>query len=1262
MSEPIVQANESLVRNGDFEEGFSHWKKAQGNGWLGTASEPDSDGFQIRFLKAGNGASVSQALTVPKDPGAEARYVLSFQCETRHTEAGKLVVSIEGQSEELVIPLLPGKPRDPAEDLARLNDGQPLIYKPIPYEVHLDLPFNGQDTITVSVFSPPNVLGDILSQVCITRIKLLLELDPAKMQMLKLDEQSLPATGLLYLCLGASASEAHRLEFVPEADNAWVGTQAALTSGDNPLGAVVATPDWGVDQPLERSWTLDCPLIGDQGSYLFWINLVNQYTAEPYPVQVSLGHHRVVFREVDEAPYYPVLGQSVRLRVRVASYYTGGYLSGWPVKWTVTGQQVSKVAVTDEDGWSSFDFDATQAGKFDVEASAESPYYATGVVTEMLEVRVLATSPWEDVLEVVEGIEEPWAKKIGYPNRGSDYLVKVKLPADSPLLETNMSLRWSGDSQEQLGVVSLPKIGADVPVTGQEIAWKLTSEDRMDGRFNLQLFCSKLLMPSPKKTMSLARNLVKVGEVREANKFPVVDENESVLLRVQVVHVTVSGDGDPVVNALVEWKTAEGPISTVTTGAGGWASVLYTPKNAGDHVVTASIKAHTEAVAVEQPFNVKAIATSPWKSEVRILLDGVEVDRNTLGVLCRRGQTHTLKVVPVSDSSWIGKNISLHWRKGVDPTIGLIPSDLGIPKPLVAAGVEWELVSQVDTSISRLFELELRLEGVSTVRELSGRLVSVDLTEEVSLRLDQIPAALDAKAFHPCLGARHRFSVLLNALSPLVGLESWLTWLGTSAEELEATVEPALDLAQPINDGGANWMLDFTASQQPGLFSLIWEIPLLGFVAIAKPMTLGHNKVRIETWRESPVDPVVGQDPAWLWVQVFSHFTGLAVDQVPVKWTALGSSVKPTDAEGWSGFAVAPASAGPHGVKAVVISPYDGYEEERSMKVTALASNPWAKLMVSFDGASAQPWGEKTYFPRRKGGHMLKLWAPADSPLLNRELKLGMTGSGPDELGIRFLSEALGVPRMFHEVGMEYSFKVDDLKDGSFGLCLASERLASLSSVNAMSVGEGSRVMKITWDHSVSQTLDWGRELVEQVTVRSTTSGKAMAGVPVTWRSPDLGVVKTLTNFYGVAKVRFIPKTPGTAELTATVGEGINAQMISLPFEMNEPREIYSLTSPNPSGHLGELVSADITVVSARNGEPLQNVRVSWTYPSISLAPTTTDAQGKSQVSFRLPGVARGLLEATVEGGYAGWELKHIEFKLVPTVSTLSAPANTHQL
>ena len=39
-------------------------------------------------------------------------------------------------------------------------------------------------------------------------------------------------------------------------------------------------------------------------------------------------------------------------------------------------------------------------------------------------------------------------------------------------------------------------------------------------------------------------------------------------------------------------------------------------------------------------------------------------------------------------------------------------------------------------------------------------------------------------------------------------------------------------------------------------------------------------------------------------------------------------------------------------------------------------------------------------------------------------------------------------------------------------------------------------------------------------------------------------------------------------------------------------------------------------------------------------------------MEFRLPGVRRGLLVATVRGGYAGWEVKLLEFELQPNELT----------
>lgn len=1243
MREPIIQADESLVLNGDFSRSLTGWAVGPLNPeWLGVESD-NYEGFQIRFLGAGNLSSASQVITAPKDLGVEARYVLRFLCETRHHLSGRVVISIDEQTAEQVILLPPGPARNIGEDQARLANGQPLVFLPREYEVPLTLPLKSRDRVRVSVFSPANAASDFYSRICITRIHLALHLPPVVLQTFKLDEEFLPSTRTLYLCLGATDIFSHQFSCVVAPGSAWEGTKAALINDNNPLGSIVPTPDWGIPHSLDSPRRLDCPWIGDEGPHLFRMQLVNQYTAEPFSIEVSLGHHRLVFRDSLEAAYYPVLElkQNVRLGVQVASFYTGEALDGRTVTWSVAGQVGKTSVITDTSGWAYFDYVPTAAGDFSLEASVDSPYYAAGVTTLKLPVRVLATDPWKEVLAVVDGSETPWAEKTGYPNRGTSYPVHLRLPAGSPLAGTELWLRWSGDAPEQLGVVVSPTLEVPVPVNDLQALWTLASEDRRDGRFKLTLGCSRLLLPSQEKTMSLARNVVRIGEVHEANKSPVVDEKESVLLRVQVVHQVVNGEGDPAVNALVEWITPEGPLPVSVTGTGGWAGLLYKPTSAGNKSIIVRVRAHEDALPVEHTFVVAAVQTSPWKTEVRILLDGVEVDREVLGLLCWRGQSHILKVEPVPGSSLIGKNIALNWRAGT-PGIGLSISSLGVARPLLSGGLSWTLNSQVTTSKSSLFELKLTSAALTSDRELFGRLIAASLAEEFSLMLDQSPAALGSGPLFPCLGALHRLSALPNALSPLVGLSVRWLWTGTPAEELGATVKPAPDIWQLIDDGGAHWALDFTASQNPGSFDLTLQLPELALSAAANQMFLGHNKVRIQAWREASVDPVVGQDPVWMQVRVFSHFTGRAVAQRPVGWRVGDDLCEvPTDAEGWSRFAHAPKVAGEVAVEARVASPYDAYEDKRSMTSTALARDPWQDVQIRFDDQPAEPWGQKTWFPRRNGHHVFEVTAPDDSPLFGGDLTLGMTGTGPAELGIKFsMSNVLGTPRPFYSVGLRYEFFVNDVKNGSFALRLAASRLARLSPANAMSLGSSIPVAKILDGHRAVQILDWQESFSQQVSVVSTISGKPLATVPVTWRSADLGVQTTLTNFYGVARIDLAPTTPGAAVLTASVGEGDCSDLVSIPFILNEARKILTLEESGALGSEAQDVLVQATVVSVNTGKPVVDVDVMWEYDGVTLPPTLTDVNGKAKVSVTREATGKKVLRAVTRGGENGWDEK----------------------
>jgi hypothetical protein len=1236
MVEPVIQANESLVLNGDFREALSHWEKGPVNGrWVTVVGEP-YEGTQIRMLSVANRASAFQEMTVPVTPSAGARYVLSFLYETRHTEAGRMMFTDEGGTTLREIPLPPGSPRNLEEDQARITQGLPLEFRPLKYNAELDLPLQRQDKIRVTVVAPGNDPEDYNSQVLITRIRLDLQLEPARMQTVKVDAEQSSSGKLVHLCLGADGSFQHQLAFVPDPDSPWLHTKAALVSDDNPQGAVIATPDWGVDQPLDLPWNLQCPLIGDQDPYLFTMQLVNQYTAEPYSMQVSLGHHRLVFREVLEAAYFPVLEltQSVRLGVRVASWYTGQFLAGRTVTWTTEGLGVLSTTPTDAEGWAYFEYLPTAAGKLAIQASVASPYYASGVETTTLDVRVLATDPWKDVLAVVDSNALPWAQKTGYPNRGSTYQLSVRVP--EVLRGSTMALHWEGDSAAQLGVQLRPELEASIPVGTTDLKWDLICQDKLDGRFHLQLLCSKLLLPSSRKPMSLARNLVRIGDVQEANKFPVVDEGESVLLRVQVMHVVTGGNGDPVNNARVDWQTPEGTIAT-RSGIGGWASVLYQPSRDGELVVTARVRAHDEAVPVERPFAVKALQSSPWKSKINILFDGNEVDLTELGLLCWRGEPHTLRIEITPGSTLDGEMVTLQWR-GEPPGNGLIVSDIDKPLRLGPLGLEWRFSSQIASSTSSLFSLALKTPGLTAPRELFGRLISTELMDELTLMLDQVTATSASQKMFPCIGATHTLRYLPNALSPLVGLQATLVWQGTPADDLEASIEPPLDQAQKISDGGVGWSLDFTSSKVSGAFSVGLFLSALDRSMSTNPMQLAHNKLRIEDWRESAVDAVIGKDKAWSWVRVVSAFTGQAVAQVAVQWKSADSSDSVVSDElGWSGFGLVPSSHGQQNVVANVHSPFDGYEEQRALPFTALARNPWEDVRVRFDGHDEHPWGSHTYFPRRNGSHAIEVLLPDGSPLFDQELTLGLTGTGPAELGLSF-EPALGASRRPSAIGLRYSLRCADLKDGGFALRLGAERLASLSPANAMSLGEGVQVLKFAASSSLQHVLEWGQELVEQVTVVSSITGKGIAGVVVTWRNNDLGTVTSQTDFYGVARVRFKPQTPGAAVVTATLEDAAYLESVELPYTLQEPREIIELIMIRSANYPGAEVEAQVTVVSAIDRHPLGGVEVMWDLDAVALPSAVTDAMGKATVRFDLASSGELILSAVVRGGLGGWD------------------------
>ena len=487
MSEPVIQVDQNLIKDGEFSEGLDHWTKGPTNPKnVRTGSSPyfdddEGDSLEIGHLIASDEGSVSQEFRVPKTTGPDACYVLSCLHETYNTVPGRLVIEVLPHGEKFERLLEPTHPNGADEDQARQDRG----FQPIKTRIYLNLTMEENDVVRVSIFSPKKPVDAASSKIHVARLRLRVHLPPLQLQEIKLDGVLRPADRPLYLCYGAL----HSLGFSAATGNPWEGTDASWTLEKNPQGAIVPTPEWGKDQPLDAEWWLDCPLIEGQEPRSLSLKLHNQYTADAYPIEVSLGHYRLNFRDVLDAVYYPVLEyeESVRLGVQVISHYTSLPMRGQEVTWTRDGESVGDPVLTDEEGWAFLTYQPRdEAGLHVLTASVASLYFPDGVSTKELIVQVLKMDPWRDLLEVVEGSEVPWAERIGYPNRGSTYSLKLKLPQSSPLIGSDFSLRWDGvATADELGVTVTPALETPVTVTDPAFEWELACEDDLDGKFNL---------------------------------------------------------------------------------------------------------------------------------------------------------------------------------------------------------------------------------------------------------------------------------------------------------------------------------------------------------------------------------------------------------------------------------------------------------------------------------------------------------------------------------------------------------------------------------------------------------------------------------------------------------------------------------------------------------------------------------------------------------------------------------------------------------
>lgn len=280
------------------------------------------------------------------------------------------------------------------------------------------------------------------------------------------------------------------------------------------------------------------------------------------------------------------------------------------IKWVVTPAAgnaftADSIILTNEQGRSTFAFEAATAGQYTVTASrTDNPNENVVFSLEVVPAREWSFA-WFDCSDSSNPIKEGPLRFI----RGHEYQLDVDVPQDVVLTGARAMLSWTGDfSAKGMGIDFTPLTGAYVLIEAdtKKLSWKIKCNDVRNGSFDLTFFCNRL-----------DQRLVLPGRLDAPP--PVLDYPQDQAADVEVQPL-LRGTGSVRAEIYVfEGRNSSEPLARTSVNAQGtWSIRLPTPMALGAHVLSVKQRHYdtTEAWASDATITVtddiaQALITSP---------------------------------------------------------------------------------------------------------------------------------------------------------------------------------------------------------------------------------------------------------------------------------------------------------------------------------------------------------------------------------------------------------------------------------------------------------------------------------------------------------------------------------------------------------------------------------------------------------------------------------------------------------------------------